>query len=98
MDYGKQRRHMMELTQSCSFSDFQRAPRKHVQRLKKSGKPEVLTLNGHAEVVIQSAKGYQQLLERADLLDSVKILRRRASQSTKTDVPADKALKMIRAK
>jgi hypothetical protein len=32
-------------------------------RLKLSGRPEVLTINGKAELVVQDAAAYQRLLE-----------------------------------
>jgi PHD/YefM family antitoxin component YafN of YafNO toxin-antitoxin module len=89
---------MIELTNIHSLTDFQKQTKEHLRRLKKTGKPEVLTLNGHAEVVVQSAKGYQELLERADLTDSLRILRKRAASSTRKDVPAEKVLAEIRAK
>jgi prevent-host-death family protein len=34
-----------------------------MKRLKKTGKPVVLTVNGKAEVVVQDASAYQRLLE-----------------------------------
>ena len=37
-------------------SDFSRKPAEHIKRLKETGKPEILTANGKAELVIQSAK------------------------------------------
>ena len=46
-----------------SMSTFKRETTKVVKRLKKTGKPVVLTVNGKAQVVIQDAAAYQQLLE-----------------------------------
>jgi PHD/YefM family antitoxin component YafN of YafNO toxin-antitoxin module len=89
---------MIELTNIHSLTDFQKQTKEHLKRLKKTGKPEVLTLNGHAEVVVQSAKGYQELLDRADLADSVRILGKRSKSSTRKDIPAEKVLAEIRAK
>jgi PHD/YefM family antitoxin component YafN of YafNO toxin-antitoxin module len=89
---------MIELTNIHSLTDFQKQTKEHLKRLKKTGKPEVLTLNGHAEVVVQSAKGYQELLDRADLADSVRILGKRSESSTRKDIPAEKVLAEIRAK
>ncbi|MDT8369791.1 MAG: type II toxin-antitoxin system Phd/YefM family antitoxin [Longimicrobiales bacterium] len=58
-----------------SLSDFQRKTREHVDRLKKSGRPEVLTVHGRAELVVQDAESYQALLdalERAEALAGVR--------------------------
>ena len=48
-----------------ALSDFQRNTKKHLRRLKASGEPEVLTVNGKAAVVIQSAEGYDLALAAA---------------------------------
>jgi PHD/YefM family antitoxin component YafN of YafNO toxin-antitoxin module len=60
---------MIELVQFYSLSDFQRNARDHIRNLKDSGKPAVLTVNGQAEIVVQSAEAYQKLLEDRDLLE-----------------------------
>ena len=50
-------------------SEFSRKPAEYIKRLKETRKPEVLTVNGKAEVVIQDAKAYEEMLE---LLESIK--------------------------
>lgn len=65
---------MVELTDIHSLTDFNRNTKEHLHRLKKTGKPEVLTVNGRAQIVVQSAVAYQKLLQRvrqADLLDTL---------------------------
>jgi PHD/YefM family antitoxin component YafN of YafNO toxin-antitoxin module len=91
---------MIELKNIRSLSEFQRNTKEHIRRLKKTGKPEILTVNGQAEVVVQSAEGYQQLLDAADLADSVRILRRRlrAANQGERGVPAQEVLADIRKK
>ncbi len=46
-----------------SLSDFSRNAKAHLKRLKRTGRPELLTVNGKAEVVVQSATDYQKLIE-----------------------------------
>ena len=46
-----------------SLTDFLRHHKRHLQRLKRSQRPSVLTLNGKAEVVVLDAKAYQAMLE-----------------------------------
>ena len=46
-----------------SLTDFARNTKAHLKRLKRTGRPELLTVNGKAEVVVQSASAYQRLLE-----------------------------------
>jgi PHD/YefM family antitoxin component YafN of YafNO toxin-antitoxin module len=46
-----------------SLTDFAKNAKAHIKRLKRTGRPELLTVNGKAEVVIQNASAYQRLLE-----------------------------------
>lgn len=57
---------MVDLRDIYSLSDFQRNTREHLDRLRETGRPEVLTVYGQAEVVIQSAEAYQRLLDLAE--------------------------------
>jgi len=59
-----------------SLTDFARNTRAHLDRLRRSGRPELLTVNGKAEVVVQNAAAYQRLIE---LLEKLK--RDRGEQS-----------------
>jgi len=59
-------RAMIRIDDIHSLSDFQRGTREHIRRIKKSGRPMVLTVNGQAEIVVQDAKSYQNLLARAE--------------------------------
>ena len=71
----------LDVTSVHSLSDFQRNPEDHLRKLKESGMPVVLTVDGHAEVVIQSAEAYQRLLDGQDLLDSVQSIGRGLEQA-----------------
>ena len=54
-----------------SLSDFKRNTSELLDRLKKSGNPLVLTINGKAEVVVQTAEAYQELLERVETVEGI---------------------------
>lgn len=62
---------MVRLDAIQSLTDFQRNTKKHLLRLKKTGRPEVLTVNGQAELVVQDAKSYQKLQDRAEKADRI---------------------------
>ncbi len=64
-----------------SLSDFQRNTRDHLRQLKDSGKPVVLTVNGQAEVVIQSAEAYQKLLDDQEFLENIRSVSRGLEQA-----------------
>ena len=51
-----------------SLTDFARNTKAHLKRLKRTGRPELLTVNGKAEVVIQNASAYQRLIESLEKL------------------------------
>ena len=51
-----------------SLTDFARNTKAHLKRLKRSGRPELLTVNGKAEVVVQNASAYQRLIESLEKL------------------------------
>lgn len=69
-------RFMIDLTEIHSLTDFQRNTKEYVGRLKKSGKPLVLTINGKAEVVIQDAASYQKLLDKIERAEAIEGVRR----------------------
>jgi len=52
-----------------SLTDFARNAKAHLRRLKRTGRPELLTVNGKAEVVVQNASAYQRLLEALEELE-----------------------------
>ena len=51
-----------------SLTDFARNAKAHLRRLKRTGRPELLTVNGKAEVVVQTATAYQHLIEQLEKL------------------------------
>lgn len=59
-----------------SLTDFQRNASGHIKRLKESGLPEVLTVKGRAELVVQTADAYQALLDRLELFESAAAITR----------------------
>jgi prevent-host-death family protein len=56
----------IDLREIISLTDFQRNAKKHIVRLARTGKAQVLTVNGRASLVVQDADAYQRLLEQAE--------------------------------
>jgi prevent-host-death family protein len=54
-----------------SLSNFKRNTSGLIEQMKQTEQPIVLTVNGKAEVVVQDAKSYQQLLNRIEELESI---------------------------
>ena len=59
-----------------SLSDFKRNTGEFLERMRKSGHPVVLTINGKAELVVQDALSYQKLLDRVDELEALEGIKR----------------------
>lgn len=72
---------MLDLRQIHSLTDFLRNHKKHVSRLKASGSPEVLTINGKAELVLQDAESYQALIDRLREAEDLAALREGIAQA-----------------
>jgi prevent-host-death family protein len=90
---------MVDATLVNSLSDFQRNAKSYIRKLKKSGRPAVLTVNGRAEVVVQSAEAYQKLMDELELLESVRDLRRGLEEVARGEVrPAREFLNELAAR
>jgi hypothetical protein len=55
---------VIKIEDILSLTEFHRHSREHIARLRATGRPEVLTINGRAELVVQDASAYQELIER----------------------------------
>jgi hypothetical protein len=62
---------MLHTSEIHSLTDFLRNHKAHVTRLKKTQAPEVLTVNGKAEVVVQDAASYQIMLDRLHHMETL---------------------------
>ena len=67
---------MIDLTEIRSLTDFQRNTKEHIARLKATGQPLVLTVNGKAELVVQDAESYQHMLDSLDRTEAIEGIRR----------------------
>ena len=72
---------MPELTQDIhSLTEFKRNTTELVENLKRTKHPLVLTVNGKAELVVQDAQSYQELLDAAELLKTLRGIKRGLKQ------------------
>ncbi len=79
-----------------SLSHFKRNSAEVMARLKETGHPLVLTVNGKAEIVVLGAAAYQQLQERAAQAEMIEFLREsRADADADRTVPARKFLESL---
>ena len=54
-----------------SLSDFKRNTVDLLDRIRTTGNPMVLTVNGKAELIVQDAGAYQALLDRVETLEGI---------------------------
>ena len=66
---------MVHMEDIYSLTDFQRHAKEHIERLKQTGRPAVLTVNGKAEVIVQDAALYQKILELIDRIEALEGIR-----------------------
>jgi PHD/YefM family antitoxin component YafN of YafNO toxin-antitoxin module len=89
---------MVQLTDIHPLTGFLRDHKTHIQRLAATGRPEVLTVNGKAKVVIQDAEAYQKMLDALDAVETERIVRERIASLDRGEpgVPADDVLDEMR--
>jgi prevent-host-death family protein len=82
-----------------SLSQFKRHTGEVMKDLKKTGHPVVLTVNGKAEMVVQDAAAYQQLMELAAKAEMMEFLEEsRKEIDAGMGVPAIEALEKLARK
>ena len=63
---------MVRLEDIGSLTDFSRNTKAHLKKLKRTGRPELLTVNGRAEVIVQNASAYQRMIEELEALKAAR--------------------------
>ena len=89
---------MLDLTRDIHpLTEFKRNTTDLVRRMKESGNPIVLTINGRAELVVQDAGSYQKLLELVDRLEAIAGIQRGLEESSRGEgQPIHDAIREIR--
>jgi hypothetical protein len=84
---------MIALKDTRSLADFRSNTTSHLRRLKKTGRPEVLTVNGKPALIVQNAAAFR------DMIDAIRGIQRGLdSMAAGQGEPARKVLDRIRAK
>jgi PHD/YefM family antitoxin component YafN of YafNO toxin-antitoxin module len=90
---------MIDLREVRSVTEFQRNIKDYVGRLKENKTPLVLTVNGRAELVVQDAVSYQEILERLERAETVAAIRRGMEQAERGEgIPLTEAETRLRKK
>lgn len=90
---------MLDTREIHPLTDFLRNHKAHMRRLKVTHAPEVLTVNGKAEVVIQDAESYQRLLERLHHMETLAAIQEGMASAERGELkPSAQVLAEMRAK
>ena len=91
---------MIDISDIHPLTGFLRDHKAHLERLRATGRPEVLTVNGRARVVVQDAEAYQKLMDIVDTIETEAILRERIAslEAGEEGIPAEDVLRDMRAR
>jgi PHD/YefM family antitoxin component YafN of YafNO toxin-antitoxin module len=90
---------MLRAEETQSITNFLQNHKKLIQKLKKSGRPTVLTVHGRPEVVIQDIASYQLVADAVDRMEAIEGIRRGlASMQAGKGIPAAAVFKELRKK
>lgn len=90
---------MLDTREIHSLTDFLRNHKAHVTRLKKTQTPEVLTVNGKAQLVVQDAASYQSMLDRLRHMETLAAIQEGMASAERGELkPAAQVLAEMRAK
>ncbi|MFY9342852.1 MAG: type II toxin-antitoxin system Phd/YefM family antitoxin [Planctomycetota bacterium] len=67
---------MLKPTDVHPITEFKRSTPEFVKRLRATGRPEVLTVDGRGEIVVQAADAYERLLEMVECAEAIAGIRR----------------------
>jgi hypothetical protein len=90
---------MLDTRQIHPLTDFLRNHKAHVARLKETRSPEVLTVNGRAELVVQDVDSYQVLLDRLHHMETLAAIREGIASAERGELkPAEQVYSEMQAK
>ncbi|MEX2215446.1 MAG: type II toxin-antitoxin system Phd/YefM family antitoxin [Phycisphaeraceae bacterium] len=90
---------MIAIDDIDSLSSFQRNAKAHMRKLKKSGRPSVLTVNGKPALIVQDAEAYQRMLDAIERADTIAAIQQAMERSRHVKgKPLAQAFKSIRRK
>jgi PHD/YefM family antitoxin component YafN of YafNO toxin-antitoxin module len=90
---------MLDTRDIHPLTDFLRNHKAHVTRLKETHAPEVLTVNGKAELVVQDAESYQRMLDRLHHLETIAAIQEGMASAERGELkPATQVFAEMRAR
>ena len=88
---------MIHLKNIHPLSDFLRNAKAHATHLKDSGQPEVLTINGQAEMVVLSAAAYEKMMEEMETVENLNAIHRGMLEAQRGEgIPGHELIRRLR--
>jgi hypothetical protein len=92
-------RAMLDTRHIQPLTDFLRNHKVHVARLKETRVPEVLTVNGRAEIVVLDADSYQEMVDRLHHLETIAAIQEGIASAERGELkPAEQVLAEMKAR
>jgi PHD/YefM family antitoxin component YafN of YafNO toxin-antitoxin module len=90
---------MLDTREIHPLTDFLRNHKAHITRLKETHAPEVLTVNGKAELIVQDAESYQRMIDRLHRMETIAAIQEGMASAERGELkPAAQVLDEMRAK
>jgi hypothetical protein len=90
---------MISLEQIHSLTDFLRNHKTHIDRLKETRMPEVLTINGKAELVILDVHSFEELVEKIERIETIDAIQAGLASANRGELkPAHQLFAEMKAK
>ena len=89
----------IDLQQIHTLTDFLRNHKEHIARIKKTGAPAILTINGKAEIVMVNAESYQSIIKKLQQIETIEAIRIGLKAAEDGDVkPAEQVFLEMKSK
>ena len=90
---------MLDTREIHPLTDFLRNHKAHMARLKETHAAEVLTVNGKAEIVVQDAESYRQMIDRFHHMETIAAIQEGMASAERGELkPAAQVLDEMRAR
>ena len=90
---------MIHMDEIGSWTDFQRRAKSHMKKLRATGRPRVLTVNGKPALVVQDAAAYEKMMESLEIADTVTAIRKGLASADRGEgIPLKQAFRKTRRK
>lgn len=90
---------MIHMDDIGSWTDFQRRAKSYLRKLRASGRPRLLTVNGKPALIVQDAAAYEKMMETLEYAETVASIQEGLASADRGEgVPLKQAFKKTKRK